>query len=270
MQKILKNKEGDLSELPDTLPNTDNFARNRPYLLYIDKSLFIAAQEGSLQAHHTLVDMFLNCIRHKAIIPPGVLEYAICTLGHQAGLYRAEFKSWKHNQIGRKSAAGRPSPKALGDIRAQSLEVLSNSLQFNPVDTELNRDALQLVGDLNEKLKKKLDEHKKAGKRLPRAFPGSHRNHAQAYENAMNVWEYLKSGSTLIENTAIRWVAEDHHGWRGEDRGGQTPPGESRQTGDRRGNAISGLARTIDRHFYLIKPDLKKGDFPPLEFVLDD
>lgn len=270
MQKILTSKEGDLSELPDTLHNTDNFARNRLYQLYIDKSLFIAAQEGSLQAHHTLVDLFLYCIRHNAIIPPGVLEYAICTLVHQAGLYRAEFKSWKRNQIGRKSAAGRPSPKALGDIRAQSLEVLSNSLQFNPVDSQLNRDALQLVGDLNKKLKKKLDAHKKAGKRLPRAFPGSHRNHAQAYENAANVWEYLQADSTLTENTAIRWVAEDHHKWRGEDRGGQTPPGESQQAGDRRGNAINGLARTIDRHFYRFKPYLGEPGVPPLELILDD
>ncbi|MCW2313990.1 hypothetical protein [Rhodoferax antarcticus] len=270
MQKTLTKKESDLREPLYTLHNAHIFTWYRHHPLDPAESLFITAQEGSLLAHHQLIDLFLCYVRQQAIIPPGVLEYAICTLDHQARLYRVEFKSWKHNQNGRKSAAGRPSLKALGDIRAQSLEALSNSLQFNLVDTQLNRDALQIVGDLNEKLRQKLDKHKKAGIRLPRAFPGSHRNHAQAFENAMNVWEYLQADSTLTEKTAIRWVAEDHHKWRGEDRGGQTPPGESQQAGDRRGNAISGLARTIDRHFYLLKPHLKKWGFPPLEFVLDD
>lgn len=138
MQKILTKEGGDLREPPYALHNAHNFAWDRHHPLDPAGSLFITAQEGSLLAHHELIDLFLCYVRQQAIIPPGVLEYAICTLGHQARLYRAEFKSWTQNQSGRKSAAGRPSPKALGDIRAQSLEVLSNSLQFNPVDTQLN------------------------------------------------------------------------------------------------------------------------------------
>ncbi|MCW2314320.1 hypothetical protein [Rhodoferax antarcticus] len=268
MQKTLTKKESDLKEPLYTLHNADIFTWYRHHPLDPAESLFITAQEGSLLAHHQLIDLFLCYVRQQAIIPPGVLEYAICTLDHQARLYRVEFKSWKHSQNGRKSAAGRPSLKALGDIRAQSLEALSNSLQFNLVDAQLNRDALQIVGDLNERLRQKLETHKKAGKRLPRAFAGSHRNHAQAYKHAMNVWQYLRSDPALTEGQAIRRVAEDRY-W--EDRGRcRSTQVDSQLVEDLRENVISGLARTIDRHFYRFKPYLGKPGVPPLELILDD
>lgn len=227
-----------------------------------DESVFVLAEQGSLESHDELMALFLHYLERGCILPPGLRKYGQHVLEAYENRLRAEHETWLAKQALRKANSGRPSKKAHAANYADQMEKLRRALATERVIApSIHRDALNLVPDLPSMFNWNRNQKNRGSRGRPT-------RNAQRYDWAMQVLNILRATQDLSEAQAIRLVAEGLAD-------GTSDNSLSRDQVDRVLKEAENLRKQVEEAFYRLKPYLKgdlepwMGGLVPLELMLD-
>lgn len=257
-------------QTPTLLHDGHVWARERYLPADCDASVYALAKQGSLKAHDQLLDLFICDGRRGSVLSAGIADHAVQTLTELAKQKRQLFRQWHAWQAGRKSNAGRPSPKAQGEVHAQVLEaLLADLIAGRQIDGVAHALAFELLEAESQTHAVQRDTRQQKSKQPPRRNRGRRPKNAEKFDMAMDVHLLLEADPGRSEASAICEIAKtlyakDH------------PEPDDLRSAEKKRILVDRWYKKIEASYYQLKPYLQGeqeswlGGLVPLELMLDD